>query len=76
MEQYFTIVGLLDPREQAKFTVTRLVGRALTWWRQYCIKPGCSLGEIACDELLDSLKLEFQDIDREMKLRRKLANLK
>ena len=33
MEQYFTIVGLVGPKEKAEFAVTRLVGRALTWWR-------------------------------------------
>ena len=51
MEQYFVIVGLNDTTEQAKFAVTRLAGRALTWWRQYSQLPDHQLGTITLEDL-------------------------
>ena len=51
-----------------------LEGKALTWWRGLANEH--DIHTLSWHELCDLLESEFQDIDREMKLRRRIQGLR
>lgn len=71
-------MGVTNLNERAKFAVALLEGKALTWWRGMIEPAGSAyrLDTIEWPELCTLLDNEFEDIDRELKLRRKIQNLR
>ena len=59
---------------RAKYAVSLLEGKALTWWRG--MASTYTLGTLSWSDLCALLEAEFQDIDREMKLRRRIQGLR
>lgn len=62
--------------EMAKFAVTKLDGDALTWWRRQCRLPGWDLGTVKYKHLVKGLNDAFEDVDRLLRLRRKLNTMR
>ena len=51
----------------------------MTWWRSYCATHGGLTNVFATKkfmDLLNELRSEFSDVDREMQLRNKLFNIR
>ena len=59
-----------------RFLTLYLRDDALTWWRSYCNDDLSIFDHITFDVLVDELRNQFSDIDREMKTRDKLLQLK
>lgn len=81
MRQYVDSVGLGSYGNACRFIVTYLKGQAQTWWRMFSIDHKVSgtasiFDTLDVDTLLNELKLQFSDVDTELKLRDKLLNIK
>ncbi len=76
MRQYVDTVGLGTGPTACRFVVSYLRDDALTWWRSYSQDSLSIFDNISLDELLTALEEHFSDIDREMKLRAKLFNMR
>jgi hypothetical protein len=51
----------------------------MTWWRSFCLTNGGLTTVFATKtfiDLLNELRSEFSDVDREMQLRNKLFNIR
>ena len=70
--QFLDFCNMYNPNERAKFAVTLLEGRALTWWRGWSQTTAGDPNMVDLEDLFAELTSQFNDIDREMKLRRKL----
>ena len=61
--------------------VSYLTGDALTWWRQYCMKHGGLHSansvhtRIDLDVLMDELRSQFKDINKDTTVRQRLFSL-
>lgn len=76
MQQYIDSVGLGDGDRACRFFVSFLRGDALTWWRSYSRDDLRAFDNLTLDVLVDAVQQQFSDIDRDMKLRAKLFNLR
>lgn len=76
MEQYYQTVNLTDGTDMVAFAASLLSGRALTWWRSVISAGTCMLGVTSWLEFCQRIRDEFVDVDAELRLRRRLANLK
>ena len=51
----------------------------MTWWRSYCVSKG-GLAQVfnikSFTDIVNDLRIEFSDVDREQILRNKLFNMK
>ena len=56
-----------------KLAVTRCEKDALTWWRQYCATHRDALISTDWDDFKSELEHAFEDVDKELKLRRRLV---
>ena len=73
MEQYCATVGICSPTDMVKLAVSRLEKDAFVWWCQISAKGDeYQLGHLGWSDFKDELSIAFADIDRELKLRRKL----
>ena len=70
------ILGVTDETDWVKYGVTLLSAKALTWWHGVADNAFYKLGVIYFDDWSDALRKQFTDVDRELRLRRKLHNLK
>lgn len=70
------ILGVTDETDWVKYCVTLLSGKALTWWLGVADNALFKLGVIDFDDWSDALRKQFTDVDRELRLRRKLLNSK
>jgi Retrotransposon gag protein len=70
------IVNVDEETDWVKYAVTLLTGKALTWWRGVANSPFYQLGVIDWDDFEKALKDQFSDVDRELRLRRKLHALR
>ena len=71
------MVGLARPTDMVRLAVSRLEGDAFTWWRQLAHRGGDhELGTLEWSEFKTELVDAFVDVDRELKLCRKLASLR
>lgn len=67
-------ISLTDDQDKLKFATNLFTGRAMTWWRHHVL---CNASPISTwSQLTSALLAEFTDVDRENKLRNKLAALK
>ncbi len=69
-------VGLGTGGTACRFVVSYLKGDALTWWRSYSGNSTRVFNSLELDVLLDALKAHFAEINKEMKLRDRLLNLR
>ncbi len=76
MRQYIYSVGLGDGDRACRFLVSYLRDDALTWWRSYSRDSLQVFDHVTLDDVMDGLRDQFSDIDREVKLRARLLNLK
>lgn len=76
MRQYIDSVGLGSNGSACRFLVSHLKGDALTWWRSFSKDSLNIFSTLTLDVLIDELKEQFSDIDKEMKLRERLLSLK
>ena len=56
-------------RDAAEFITLYLRGDAMTWWRSYCVTNGgltTVFANKSIKDLLDEIRQEFSDVDREM----------
>ena len=78
VNQYSTLVGLSDD-DKVKLAVSRLEKDALTWWRQYdaqhTTQDATALANLDWDTFKDEIGSAFEDIDKELKLRKRLKHL-
>ena len=72
--QYLDILGVTSGNMRAKYAVVLFEGKALTWWRG--MAGTYTLDTLSWSDLCTLLEAEFQDIDREMKLRRRIQGLR
>ena len=73
IEQYCVLVGIVSPTEMVKLAVSRLEKDAHTWWRQLNNRGvDYSLGHLGWQDFKSELADAFNDVDRKLKLRRKL----
>ena len=59
----------MTDRDAAEFLTLYLCGDAMTWWRSYCTTNGgltTVFANKSFKDLLDELRSEFSDVDREM----------
>ncbi len=75
MKQYIDTVGLGNDGKACRFLVSYLKGDALTWWRSFSAHRPDVFSQLTLDVLIDALEEQFQDIDRDLKLRDKLLKL-
>ncbi len=75
MRQYLETVGLGTDGKACRFLVSYLKGDALTWWRSFSSNKRDVFDQLTLDELIDEMEEQFQDIDRDLKLREKLLKL-
>ncbi len=78
MQAYVHATRMQD-RDAAEFLTLYLRGDAMTWWRSYCATHGGLTNVFATKkfmDLLNELRSEFSDVDREMQLRNKLFNIR
>ncbi len=76
MQQYIDTVALGTGSSACRFLTSYLRDDALTWWRSYSNDDLTIFDHITLDVLVDELRNQFSDIDREMKVRDKLLQLK
>ena len=72
--QYIDILGVTNGNMRAKYSVALFEGKALTWWRG--MAGTYTLDMLSWSDLCALLEAEFQDVDREMKLRRRIQGLR
>ena len=75
VKQFLHLAGLSE-NDKAKYVVSLLEGKAQTWWRNFSQTASGDLTRMDFEELEINLIEQFQDVDRELKLRRKLKNLR
>lgn len=81
VEQYCALVDVTDQQDLVRLAVSRLEKDALTWWRAYfaahehALEPGHQYA-LTWDDFKDCIAEAFEDVDRELKLRRKLSTLR
>ena len=64
---------MCSPIDMVKLAVSRLEKDAFTWWRQLTARGGAyELGTLEWQDFKGELVDAFSDVDRELKLRRKL----
>jgi hypothetical protein len=56
--------------------VSHFKGAALTWWRSYADEDLSVFDNLTVDVLFTDLKVQFSDIDEEMKLRDQVLTIK
>ena len=76
IEQYCTVVDLVDGSDRVKLAVSRLEKDALTWWRQYVVANPAALTALDWDDFRSAIEAAFDDVDKELKLRRRLVGLR
>ncbi len=69
-------MGLGTGNNACRFFVSYLRGDALTWWRSFSRDDLRTFDNITLDVLVSELESQFSDIDRDMKLRARLFNLR
>ena len=72
--QYLDILGVTNGNMHAKYAVALFEGKALTWWRG--MAGTYMLDTLSWSDFCALLEAEFQDIDREMKLRHRIQGLR
>ena len=78
MKQFVAAVGLTGQRA-TRFLVTFLKDDALTWWRTYCATHGgvsTVFTNKTFDDVLSELEEQFTDVDKDMRLRNRIFNIK
>ncbi len=76
MCQYIDSVSLGEGSNACRFLVSFLKDDALTWWRSFSRDDLRIFDQITIDEIFEGLRAQFSDIDRNMKLRSKIFNLR
>ena len=71
--QYLDILGVTSGNMRAKYAVALFEGKALTWWCS--MASTYRLDTLSWNDLCTLLEAEFQDIDHEMKLHRRIQGL-
>ncbi len=69
-------MGLGTGDRACRFFVSFLRGDALTWWRSFSKDSLRAFDDLTLDVLVDAIESQFSDIDRDMKLRARLFNLR
>ena len=75
VKQFLELAGFTSENAKAKYVVSLLEGKALTWWRSFSQTASGDLTTLDFVDLETNLKEQFEDVDRELKLRRKLKSL-
>ena len=73
LEHYLSLAGVQSDAEKIDVGVTCLSEKALLWWRT--VAPTFATGK-SFQDFLDDLEAEFQDPDHDLRVRRKLHNLR
>ena len=60
---------------KVKLAVSRLEKDDLTWWRQYVSQHNNALANLDWDTFKNKIGSAFEDIDKELRLRKRLKNL-
>ena len=76
VKQFLELAGFQSENDKAKYVVSLLEGKAQTWWRGFSQTASGDLTRLDFEDLEEYLVEQFEDVDRELKLRRKLKNLK
>ncbi len=76
MCQYINSVSLGEGSNACRFLVSFLKDDALTWWRSFSRDDLRIFYQVTIDEIFEGLRAQFSDIDRNMKLRSKIFNLR
>ena len=71
--QYLGILGVTSGNMHANYAVALFEGKVLTWW--HGMAGTYTLDTLSWSDLCALLEAEFQDIDHEMKLRRRIQGL-
>ena len=69
-------MNITDATDKVKVGVTLLSGRALTWWRSKASLPPFELRILEWTDFVDELETSFSDVDKVLKLRKRLQSLK
>ncbi len=69
-------MGLGNEGKACRLLVSYLRDDALTWWRSYSNDSVNIFDDLGLDELIDALKEQFTDKDRELKLRDRILALR
>ena len=72
--QSLDILGIISGNMHAKYAVALFEDKVLTWWRG--MAGTYTLDMLSWSDLCALLEAEFQDIDREMKLRCRIQGLR
>lgn len=73
--QYADLVGIVTESDKVKLAVSRLTKDALTWWRQYVSQHTNALANLDWDTFKLEIGGAFEDIDKELRLRKRLKSL-
>ena len=69
------MVGITTEGEKTKLAVSRLEKDALTWWRYYISQNNNASNNLYWDTFKNEIDSAFEDIDIELRLRKRLKNL-
>lgn len=76
VRQYCDVVKLANEHDRVRLAVTLLTGQALVWWRQQVAREPNALNDMDWNDFVFGLESAFEDVDKEIRLRRRLQSLR
>lgn len=76
MDQFFELAEISGDIPKCKLLASRLSGRARVWWQTIQSRSTFSWSDGTYEDIKNELRAQFADVDRELKLRRSLSQLR